>query len=244
MGEPPLELPENARCANCGYSLHQLQEDRCPECGNSFDRRGVIELLNRRNFKRPFDRTATRMLGGPPWWATVAAAVACFANYAAGLAVPNEPTIPSIPSLLLFVGALAALVLRAVDHARVGKRYDLATVPTRRKLAKNWIVLPLVLLLFIVSLGDNEVAERLAFLVSLRQMNALARQVISTQKSPPDQWVGAVHAVYICPTADGMNFRLAGCKEWGFAYTTTGQPPGCRPEAEPFGGGWYFFHRH
>lgn len=25
------------RCVNCGYSLHQLSEPRCPECGTAFE---------------------------------------------------------------------------------------------------------------------------------------------------------------------------------------------------------------
>ena len=34
---PGGELPEHARCGQCGYRLRGLREPRCPECGTAFD---------------------------------------------------------------------------------------------------------------------------------------------------------------------------------------------------------------
>jgi len=33
----PATLPDDARCLRCGYLLRELPENRCPECGRSFD---------------------------------------------------------------------------------------------------------------------------------------------------------------------------------------------------------------
>ena len=228
-----LELPEHARCAGCGYSIHGLKVDRCPECGLAFDRRAILArvvMLQRKSF----DHTAKRMLSAPPWWATGAALLAIICNV-------NDDQVPSFPSVLLFATAAAAFLLRVLDRLRVSTLYDLTRAPKRRKFGCNWIVLPLALALASPSMGQNGVSLRLGFAASYIPMRLLAGKVIASQSSPPDQWLGCYHAVYICPTSDGMNFRLAGHKQSGFAYTTTGQPPGCRPWAEPLGGGWYFF---
>ncbi len=33
----PTQLPENARCLHCNYLLKGLPENKCPECGHTFD---------------------------------------------------------------------------------------------------------------------------------------------------------------------------------------------------------------
>lgn len=45
---------EFARCKNCHYSLSNLHEPRCPECGQSFDPndRTTYEIIWVENFKR------------------------------------------------------------------------------------------------------------------------------------------------------------------------------------------------
>ena len=35
--EPVFDLPLDAICQGCGYSLHRLTGPRCPECGLAFD---------------------------------------------------------------------------------------------------------------------------------------------------------------------------------------------------------------
>jgi hypothetical protein len=49
------ETPE-LLCPNCDYNLRGLPEDRCPECGEPFDRAALIELLRQPSQTLPFGR--------------------------------------------------------------------------------------------------------------------------------------------------------------------------------------------
>jgi hypothetical protein len=232
-------LPEEARCVQCGYSLHALLTDRCPECGQVFDRTAVLALLKGQHAKLPFDATAAKWLSAPPWWGTVVALVAVVMNFSSEAILPVEAREPSAQTFPLFGIAVGIFLLKIIDRSKVSARYDLSNAPARR-FGFNWILLPLACLLYFPSFG-NDVVMRIAFAASEPRLNVLAKQVIASQSSPPDQRVGFYDAVYICPTSDGMNLRLAGYLEYGFAYTTTGSAPRSRPNAEPMGGGWYAF---
>jgi hypothetical protein len=240
MEKAAIDLPENARCDSCGYSIHGLHEDRCPECGNAFDRALVLARLQGLPVSLlPFDATAARWFLPPPWWATVLAVFASVTNLAFASPMPaNDPeaTIVGIP---FFAVAFGVMLLRMLDRSKVPRRYDPATVP-RVSFGWNRIVLPIACILCLAT-ADNDICMRTAFVASQYQMTTLAKHVMATHTYPPDQRVGFFDCAYISPTADGVNFRIVGHLQCGFAYTTTGQPPGSRPWAEPLGGGWYAF---
>lgn len=251
MNEVLSELPEQARCQQCGYSLYRLPVDRCPECGTEFDRSAILARSQARR-KKPFDKTAAAMLSAPPWWASAVALIAVTVNLgdeevssldsvSPFFAAASDSQLSSVASVLLFSTAAAVFVLQIIDRIRVARRFDLTHPPKGRRFGANWIVLPIALALASPSTGPSDIGRRLTFAVSYVPMHLLAQQVVRSRGYPPDRWVGFYHAVYICPTSDGMNFRLAGHVQSGFAYTTTGRPPRCRPWAEWLGGGWYFF---
>jgi hypothetical protein len=48
--QQPPAIPPNAKCVACGYSLYQLESDRCPECGKIFDPNNPESMGIRRSF--------------------------------------------------------------------------------------------------------------------------------------------------------------------------------------------------
>lgn len=95
----PIELPEDAVCLKCGYSLHNLLKPRCPECGWSFD---PVNL----------DSYGPRVVPGrsPPDNAEclIAAGIAVYVLYAVS-AIPHGNS-PQFPLDTCMLGLLALFV--------------------------------------------------------------------------------------------------------------------------------------
>ncbi len=230
-----LDLPEQARCQHCGYQLRGLIDPRCPECGTPFDVQAIWAKFRPRE-RLPFDQTAARWLSPPSWWASGLATVAIVSNFPdCWLPVPPGNSYPSMWGVLLWGISLGMLLLRLCDRGEAFRRYQIPQ-QHRRIRGRNWIVLPILCMLFY-----PRPATEIAFILSKPQLDALATKVVRTRSYPPDRWIGLFPAEFISPTSDGMNFRIRGHHECGLAYTTTGQPPQRVANYTALGGGWYAF---
>ena len=247
MDEWVADLPENARCAQCGYSLYRLKVDRCPECGTAFDRRRIVAVINGERFRLPFDAKAARMLAAPPWWATAVACLAILSLFFQTFSIaPSARNTGSWCGAFVLATALAVYLFQLWDRFIALERYELTEAQKRKPWGLNSIVLPIVCAICIVlrvcDVGGSSGWMVVAFNLSRLRMDSLAQQVITTHVSAPDQHVGLYDLTEITPMSDGVDFRIKGPTDVGFAYTTTGSPPVFRPITIPLGGGWYAFN--
>jgi len=247
MEHRALELPENACCQSCGYSLHALREDRCPECGTAFDRRRIFAALRGERFPSRFDAKAARMLAAPPWWATGVACLAILSLFFQTFSiVPSPRNTGSWYGVFILATALAVYLLQMWDRFTALERYELTEAQRRKPWGLNSIVPPMLCAICIVlrqcDVGGSSGWMVVAFNLSRLPMQSLAQRVITTHVSAPDQHVGCYDLTEITPMSDGVDLRIKGPTDAGFAYTTTGSPPLFRPDAIPLGGGWYAFN--
>jgi hypothetical protein len=247
MDQAIVDLPENARCTRCGYSLHRLKVDRCPECGTAFDRGRICAALSGERLRLPFDARAARMLAAPPWWATGVACLAILSLFFQTISIaPPARKTGSWYGVFILATALAVYLLRMWDRFIALERYELTEAQRRKPWGLNSIVLPILcatcILLRYCDVGGSSGWMVVAFNLSRLPMHSLAQRVITTHVSAPDQHVGLYDLTEITPMSDGVDFRIKGPTDAGFAYTTTGSPPVFRPDAIPLGGGWYAFN--
>ena len=125
MSEPSLEMAgELPRCSRCGYIVHGLPDERCPECGSSFSRDSLASLLKRRNLLAWEQREAgcaTRRL-----WITLAKAWVSPGAHFSRAAERTERVIEKAGTLVWYA-ILYTILFHAVsycveDGIRVTKR--------------------------------------------------------------------------------------------------------------------------
>jgi hypothetical protein len=253
MNEATLELPENTRCEKCGYSIHALTVDRCPECGSAFDRRQILANLSRKKTKKPYDKKAARMLAAPSWWVVLLASGPLLLVW-----YPPSSIGPRIDRNMDFSGYLLAalvlclsvglLLLKAFDHVGASRDYILDKSQMKWR-GKSWIALLFLCLfnfaiLFSMHVGGEDFRFRVLFELNKPAMDRLAQRTVAAHAGQPDQQVGWFRAVWIDSWPDGMSFR-EGDPEGSlrFFYSTTGNPPTYIPYAERLDSHWFWYAR-
>jgi hypothetical protein len=214
-------LPDFARCLNCDYSLRQLPESRCPECGRAFD---AADELSYRGHPRvpawvqawceplPTDFNRAFTAGG---------ALALLAFVWPGSLFP----------LMLTPCLLVPLVM--VWGLRVSVQVALHLLFRRRGLRppaslRPYLHAPIVCLVVLIALFTKAPA-RLYLLASLPFMQRyveLART--NPQALPDDAWVGLYPARSITTRpGGGFSFAIHGTgfmDVYGIAYLPQGSP--------------------
>lgn len=238
-------LPQDARCLGCGYPLHSLPGNVCPECGRAFDPRDPSTFrVQRGEFK-------WRRFAGPPraWHSACCIVLALVWVY--GASEPAHVAAFAFPvgCCACFGGALilfANLAFRV--YATVGDRfrhgYDRSE--TKRDKAWPWIVLPICATL-IISTHVSAWPLDLRFEWSRAEFE---REVQSLLSGPApaepiarynvfvDKWIGSYHvtAITLWQEERFVRFRTGGFgwDSWGFAYseqkgTSAGSGLGVKP---------------
>jgi hypothetical protein len=108
-----------ATCRHCGYSLHRLVENRCPECGNSFDPQDPKTF----RLPRSIRRHVYPGLSLRTWSRRPAIQVGMLALVAAGILMLDAPgwdhltPILSVYGAFLWLSAIAGLAIYQFKHA-------------------------------------------------------------------------------------------------------------------------------
>ncbi|MEW6197355.1 MAG: hypothetical protein AB1601_01640 [Planctomycetota bacterium] len=130
-----MTLPEPKRCLGCGYILQGLPENRCPECGRTFDPRDQRTYYTTRVSGRRYLAVTTAGLVGLllSWWL----ATVCF-----------DPTAPIsiLCATLVVVVSLGVFVCLAMDAWRA------ILVP--RHLVQHRLALKAALMIAVLVVGE------------------------------------------------------------------------------------------
>lgn len=207
-------------CLLCQYSLRELTESRCPECGRAFD------LNDPKSFRKELlSKNAAYWLSPPgtrsKWIAIALASIALASN-----AFPEGFFVLFIPVILGWLICccwwLTRLIIWAIGHLMHGFVHQ----PGRN--AIRWLITPGILATMIGCLALN-VPLYMTFFVSLPFMNRTAAQVLTPAKPPLSiSWIGVYPVERVEAFQGGMRFLVAGTgfmDSGGFAYSPNGPPP-------------------
>lgn len=188
------EIPEDAHCLGCSYSLRGLPEHVCPECGRAFDPKDPSTY--RRGTWVPYWR---RWAGPPKAWHILLAVVVTLGLLQA-YSEPGYssvlPTAGGVCCLFMPSGVLALAVLTLSSGARLvatvldsmRARLDRDRPPKAH--AARWAVLPLCLLV-LVSASVTRWPLYARFHLSRTALERTARGYLDgTETSKAPGWVG------------------------------------------------------
>jgi hypothetical protein len=238
MGTNP---DEERYCLKCGYFLHGLIENRCPECGRSFD------LADPRTFaKRLRPHAIICWLSQPLGWPThtFVSLVGILTIYS--VSVPGGYFGLELLSGLGWLGAGFIWLFRIVSRGVIIKWYG--SLPEAKwGQSHSWIVAPL-LFFFFFFIARSSLAIQLGFRISKPAMDRLVRE---TTGLPPnsklsDRWVGIYFAEGIETLPGGVRFFIRGSgfiDRDGFAYSSQPLPTNDGDDKyTPLRNGWYLWH--
>lgn len=239
-------LPDDARCLNCGYRLHSLPENRCPECGKPFD--PAVQSTYRSGSSPRYEKWTA-----PPGWAHVSATILLTLNFLFGASSPGrESGMPlgfdclAFPIALVLLGTYGFKVLTRL-HLRKELLQSSGEGRTCRRW--RWTVLPLCAAV-IWSSGYTNWPLKLRFGLSRNAFQREVSQLVATSPLSPGghrtirRWVGSYWIDYVCTdqTNPGSICFVTGHgfgSTYGFAFAPSGQSRMCRDIG--LGAPWYMF---
>jgi hypothetical protein len=227
------------RCLHCDYIIDNLSENRCPECGRTFDLRDARTHY----VGGPLSHVSRRLLKPPGLFlhgATIAAA----------LAVMEPRSRVQLEDSLGWTGVVAPIIL-ATWLLRLGLRIAIGVrrhmpVFRPRLCTLRWLVLPAALAASWL-LADTAFPFRLRVYLSRPAMDHLAKACLAL---PPDAalpqpaWVGLFPAVGMHRIDGGISFLIPNsgfCCAVEFAYSPDRTPTGIH-EFTHVSGNWYMTH--
>jgi hypothetical protein len=169
---PPLSIPLDARCVGCGYSLYQLQIERCPECGKSFDLRDPVSMglysrrrsRNLERLRRPHSRFAFAL----PWILAGLILIAPVIPYALGYVVVGVGVI----WFLMFIVQLPDMLAR--KHPANQQLFSLDLLQADKRL---WNRMIKALSVSVLLMPFIPVCGLVVFFLFQSKLNQLAAQV-------------------------------------------------------------------
>ena len=234
------ELPEEARCAGCGYCLRGSVVPQCPECGRSFDAEALLKSLAPKR-RRPLTSADLRRIASPGWteYFAVGGAV-IWSGWILGDLDFNEWN-SSLPFALLPI--LGIFLMMLIDILAIKTIFLTREVPA---LLRDWHFRQRIslagTLIVLTSLYWSPWPPDARFWCSRYALDRLAQQVLTTGNTPPDEWVGFYHARYVSRIENGMNFRLGNWNDChGLEYIVPGHQPARAVQYRHLGGNWYYW---
>ncbi len=227
---------QTPRCLGCDYPLLSLPENRCPECGRSFD---PADPRTMRTSGSP-GKVVQFLLTPPGWPMFISVGVATLFSIVAG-AAPGGYSIVEVIAFMSWLGAAVCWLFRVVLYSILTSSYENTWQISDRTL-KRWLVMPLTLIITIALLVGH-VPLYVAFWLSRSSMEALAKEVVNGSKSnPPAQWVGLFRVQNITNTETGMRFIVSHSgflDRGGFEWSATALPEEGSEKRSHLGGPWY-----
>ncbi len=227
------------RCLGCRYLLVGLTANRCPECGRSFNPDDPATFDDGNGFLP----SLTSALFRPPGWITHSLVMLCALVFLIDASVPGnllgfEIELPFIVGMAVVLswGLRAAMAAFTACCVRRNRLRDRGTV-------LRWVGVPVITLGAWLVL-DLQLPLRLTFLLSVRDMNRVARQVIATPGIPTPTRIGLYRVGRIEVIPGGMRFVVGGPGMFGdsegFAYSPAGPPARLGEDYyRHFHGHWY-----
>lgn len=220
------------RCLGCDYVLNGLVENRCPECGRSFNPQDPSTF-----YAGPTPEKWMRLWSEPPRKTLNRCACVIAALFLIQGVVPGGLSI--VPLLCAFAGALLILIwlFRMLIRFALRRKYGCAAQsPTR------WLVIPTAFAAVAVS-SAAQFPLRVGFWFSRPSLDALAVEVASSPASSFEpRWVGIYRVNEIHRTSSGVVMTVVGAgfrDTLGFAFSSVAVPPTLSVEAySPLSGGW------
>ncbi|GMU23403.1 MAG: hypothetical protein AMXMBFR13_34810 [Phycisphaerae bacterium] len=145
VGTTASDPSAHAWCIRCGYHLHGLPENRCPECGRGFDPRDPRTFGTGR-----VPNVVKRWLLKTPGWPTTAFAGVLAAIALAGLSIPGGQLLLLMFAAIAWQVLLVAYVLRLIVHAVLILRMRNARWESRLRWRK-WLVVPAIFSLLVTA---------------------------------------------------------------------------------------------
>jgi hypothetical protein len=227
------DIEATAKCHGCYYSLQGLKENRCPECGLTFDRDDLTSV-----HLGPAPSEVERVLHFPLGWPALhtAACLAAVASFCATSA-PGWYTAPTFIACGIWLGIAFLLAV----HIWVSIKLSPNSAVRKRVLQREWrhwlFAAALLMATLLVVLLD--VPLRLTFTLSQPALQRTAQQYATVRHTtrPYSGWIGWYHISQIESDANGVRFVIAGSLYWypcGIEYRTG--PQGVRQTAPIIGG--------
>ncbi|MBN2448136.1 MAG: hypothetical protein JXO22_15510 [Phycisphaerae bacterium] len=233
-----VDIPENARCRDCGYSLRALTITRCPECGRAFDPSNAATMCMSRRALTPW----TRWFLKPPslWFSLALGAIGLVWLYA--FSVPEQYFDACILAYCLSLagaGLWAALLITVLIVLAVYRPNGYVNA----RVVRRWLIVPLLALgVYLAILAD--VPLRIRLQLSRPWLDELVRLAETDPDSVPDSgWIGFFDVEAI--SLDGYGRLRLWIRDSGFLSTGGIQhwPASMRPydadRYKPLGGGWH-----
>ncbi|TWT42054.1 hypothetical protein RAS1_31810 [Phycisphaerae bacterium RAS1] len=183
-----LNLPDDAQCLRCGYTLHGLQVSRCPECGRPFDPADL------RSYRLGPERKWIDFHTPPGRWHYAAllwlVMLDPMSQPAGGMNVPFGCfVLPILPLVGLFVTIdyLVRIAIRLTDSSR---RASSPEKPARGR--HRWVILPLCAIL-LISAGLTEWPLRLRFRLSRGALERAAKAALAGRPPHCPRLIGAYY---------------------------------------------------
>ena len=223
-------------CLECNYSLRGLPDQRCPECGRTFDPGDPRTM----NMGRPIGRglrCCLRPVGRVHLGLTILSALLLLAGASS----------PAGYFLVLSAGMVGFLLLGSWWFFRLAVATAVAGFyrqpgPHRATHPSWWLWAPSVALGTVLLLMLDVPAEA-TFRLSRPAMDRLARDVLATPaRTEPDRWIGLYPARNIRVSDAGFQFEMRyGFLDWsGLLYSPDRTPPSrFKTSYHALDGGWF-----